>query len=379
MSYSNKLEDGSELILRAVRALTPTIRTPCQILWSEWREDWEIELRRIHQSAATARLSPGKLTDFSYLCWSIANTWDQVFSQHLSRLTLDMLHQLRMLRNRAAHQEEVTKYHLDQLANSESYLFNSFGELFKDIGLADDSNPPILLQPLPEQPVSPLISTLKKISVSGFQRLPVYLLCDRSDSMLGEGIDALNKGLNIVYAALVGDPVTRDKCLLSIMQFNQRAEVVLELQELTKIPNLPKINADGLTNYGSVFKSLRNAIDSDIQKLEAAGESLLRPLVFMISDGSPNDDRWRQDLEILLDPKCEVSPIFVFYGVGKVPPNLIVEICNVPGMSRDRVNLLTGTNSLGIGLEAAFKKVVGSIIGSARNEDQEFIILSRST
>ena len=30
-------------------------------------------------------------------------------------------------------------------------------------------------------------------------------------------------------------------------------------------------------------------------------------------------------------------------------------------------------------LEAAFKKVVGSIIGSARNEDQEFIILSRST
>jgi len=79
MSYFNKLEDGSELILRAVRALTPIIRTPCQILWSEWREDWEIELRRIHQSAPTARLSPGKLTDFSYLCWSIANTWDQVF------------------------------------------------------------------------------------------------------------------------------------------------------------------------------------------------------------------------------------------------------------------------------------------------------------
>jgi hypothetical protein len=94
----------------------------------------------------------------------------------------------------------------------------------------------------------------------------------------------------------------------------------------------------------------------------------------MISDGSPNDERWRQDLELLLNPSNEIAPIFAFYGVGKVPPNLVVEISNVPGMSRDRVNLLTSADNLGAGLEEAFKKVVGSIVGSARNEDEQFHI-----
>jgi hypothetical protein len=38
------------------------------------------------------------------------------------------------------------------------------------------------------------------------------------------------------------------------------------------------------------------------------------------------------------------------------------------------VNLLTSADNLGAGLEEAFKKVVGSIVGSARNEDEQFHI-----
>jgi len=377
-TYSFNTEDGSEIIFKAVRTLTPIIRTPCEMLWSDWRDDWETELRRIHQSAPNASLSPGRLNDFSYLCWSIANTWEEVFSPHLSRMTLDMLHQLRKLRNRAAHQEDVTDYHIDQLELSETYLSRSFGELLEDIGI--QAPPP---EPEPElEPPTPPTSDIKEThppvnpppSKRGYQKLPVYLLCDRSDSMLGEGITALNKGLSSMHASIVGDPITRDKCLLSIIQFNQKAELVLELQDTAALASLPRINADGLTNYGSAFHALRTAIDSDIKRLDAKGESLLRPLVFMISDGSPNDERWRQDLELLLNPSHEISPIFAFYGVGKVPPNLVVEISSVPGMSRDRVNLLTSADNLGAGLEAAFKKVVGSIVGSARSEDEQFHI-----
>jgi len=369
------LEDGPEIILRSVRTLTPVIRTPCEMLWSDWREDWETELRRIHQSAPKASLSPGRLKDFSYLCWSIANTWDEVFSPHMSRLTLDMLHQLRKLRNIAAHDDDITRYHLDQLVVSETYLSKSFGELLEDIGLPTPPTlpdpPPMPDPPVAEEPSPPVQPPLSK---SGYQKLPVYLLCDRSDSMLGEGIAALNKGLTSMHAAILGDPVTRDKCLLSIIQFNQKAELVLGLQDSANLMSLPKIIADGLTNYGSAFHALRAAIDNDVRRLDAIGESLLRPLVFMISDGSPNDERWRQDLELLLNPSNEIAPIFAFYGVGKVPPNLVVEISNVPGMSRDRVNLLTSADNLGAGLEEAFKKVVGSIVGSARNEDEQFHI-----
>ena len=368
------LEYGPEIILRTVRTLTPVIRTPCEMLWSDWRHDWETELRRIHQSAPKASLSPGRLKDFSYLCWSIANTWDEVFSPHMSRLTLDMLHQLRKLRNIAAHDDDITRYHLDQLVVSETYLSKSFGELLEDIGI--QAPPP---EPEPPTPPAPSIKETDPpinppATKRGYQKLPVYLLCDRSDSMLGEGIAALNKGLSSMHASIIGDPITRDKCLLSIIQFNQKAELVLELQDTAALSSLPKISADGLTNYGSAFHALRTAIDSDIKRLDAKGESLLRPLVFMISDGSPNDERWRQDLELLLNPSHEISPIFAFYGVGKVPPNLVVEISSVPGMSRDRVNLLTAADNLGAGLEEVFKKVVGSIVGSARSEDEQFHI-----
>ena len=367
-TQSFDLADGPEIILRSVRSLTPVIRTPCEMLWSDWRDDWETELRRIHQSAPKASLSPGRLKDFSYLCWSIANTWDEVFSPHMSRLTLDMLHQLRKLRNIAAHDDDITRYHLDQLVVSETYLSKSFSELLEDIGLPTPPTIDPLEEDKPLQPVQP------PRSKSGYQKLPVYLLCDRSDSMLGGGITALNKGLTSMHAAILGDPITRDKCLLSIIQFNQKAELVLELQDTAALSSLPKISADGLTNYGAAFHALRTAIDSDIKRLDAKDESLLRPLVFMISDGSPNDERWRQDLELLLNPSHEISPIFAFYGVGKVPPNLVVEISSVPGMTRDRVNLLTSADNLGAGLEEAFKKVVGSIVGSARSEDEQFHI-----
>lgn len=371
-TYSFDSQDGSDLILKTVRTLTPVIRMPCEMLWTDWRDDWETELRRIHQSASNASLSLGRLNDFSYLCWSISNTWEDVFSPYLSRMTLDMLHQLRKLRNRAAHQEVITDYHIEQLGISDHYLTRSFGDLLEDIGV----EAPILELEPPTPPASvedeadPQIST--PTSKRRYQKLPVYLLCDRSDSMLGEGIAALNVGLGSMHASIVGDPITRDKCLLSIIQFNQSADLVLELQDTAALTSLPKISADGLTNYGSAFCAVREAIDSDVKRLDAKGESLLRPLVFMISDGSPNDECWRQDLEHLMDPRHEISPIFVFYGVGNVPPNLVAEISSIHGMSRDRVNLLTSANNLGAELNAAFKNVVGSIVGSARSEDELF-------
>lgn len=358
-------EDKSTKILQEVRAVTRFILTPCEMLWSDWRSDWETELRRIHQSQPNARLSPGRLNDFPYLCWSISNTWDEVFAPLLSRFTLDALHQLRKLRNMAAHDETIEIFHLELLDQSKTFLLKSFGELLDDLK-------PSLPEPIPDQEVA-----IKEVEPTieikeGFQKLPVYILCDRSDSMIGAGITALNQGLKSMHAAIGSDPITKDKCLLSVVQFNQRAQVVFELQDPSLVRTLPEIEADGLTNFGFAFQTLRETLEKDSKKFHDLGESLLRPIVFMISDGAPNDERWRQDLEILIDPRLEVSPVFSFYGVGSVPPNLIAEISTITGMSRERVNLITGAKDLGRDLESAFKKVVNSIIGSARSVDGIF-------
>jgi uncharacterized protein YegL len=190
--------------------------------------------------------------------------------------------------------------------------------------------------------------------------------------MLGEGIRALNVGINEVHRAIISDPIARDKCLLSVIQFNQRADVVFDLQDSSLMVSMPSIDADGLTNYGSAFQTLRQTIDRDIAQLSAEGEALLRPLVFMITDGAPNDERWRQDLEKLLDPSEEVSPLLVFYGVGKVPPNLVAEVSTVPGMTRERVNLVTTGGNIAIDVTTTFNKVIGSIVGSVRDGEDNF-------
>jgi len=190
--------------------------------------------------------------------------------------------------------------------------------------------------------------------------------------MLGDGIRALNVGINEVHRAIISDPIARDKCLLSVIQFNQRADIVFDLQDSSIVSSMPSINADGLTNYGSAFQTLRQTIDRDFARLSAGGDSPLRPLVFMITDGAPNDERWRQDLEKLLDPSEEISPLLVFYGVGKVPPNLVAEVSTVPGMTRERVNLVTTDGNIAIDVTTTFNKVIGSIVGSVRDGENNF-------
>jgi len=365
MSNIVSSDEKSTKILQEVRLVTRFILTPCEMLWSDWRQDWETELRRIHQSQPNARLSPGRLNDFPYLCWSISNTWDEVFAPLLSRFTLDALHQLRRLRNLAAHDDMVEDFHLELLDQSKTFLLKTFGELLEDLK-------PSLPEPVPVPEPAPKKKEPEIELKEGFQKLPVYILCDRSDSMIGIGITALNQGLESLHAAITSDPITKDKCLLSIIQFNQRAQVIFDLQDPSSVRTLPTINADGLTNFGFAFQTLRETLDRDVNKFNDLGESLLRPIVFMISDGAPNDERWRQDLESLIDPKLEISPVFSFYGVGNVPPNLVAEISTIIGMSRERVNLITAANDLGRDLESTFKKVVNSIIGSARSADGLF-------
>jgi len=190
--------------------------------------------------------------------------------------------------------------------------------------------------------------------------------------MLGEGIRALNVGINEVHRAIISDPIARDKCLLSVIQFNQRADIVFDLQDSSIVSSMPSINADGLTNYGSAFQTLRQTINRDFARLSAGGDSPLRPLVFMITDGAPNDERWRQDLEKLLDPSEEISPLLVFYGVGKVPPNLVAEVSTVPGMTRERVNLVTTDGNIALDVTTTFNRVIGSIVGSVRDGEDNF-------
>ena len=67
------------------------------------------------------------------------------------------------------------------------------------------------------------------------RRLPVYLLLDCSESMIGEGLSALQTGLNSLLRSLRSDPHALETVWLSCITFDHEARLIFPLTELTDV------------------------------------------------------------------------------------------------------------------------------------------------
>jgi uncharacterized protein YegL len=64
------------------------------------------------------------------------------------------------------------------------------------------------------------------------RRLPVYLLLDCSESMVGDGIDAVNAGMRQLLLDLHSDPHALETVWISIITFAGSATQILPLSEM---------------------------------------------------------------------------------------------------------------------------------------------------
>lgn len=136
------------------------------------------------------------------------------------------------------------------------------------------------------------------------QILPFYLVCDESWSMSGEPIEAINESLKELHQEIGSNPVVADKTRFCLISFNHQAQVLLPLTDLSDLEDeMPGMAGDGGTSYGTVFTLIRDTIDKDVAALKAAGNQVLRPAVFFLTDGQPNDSsEWGTAHRRLTDP-----------------------------------------------------------------------------
>ncbi|MGE8529266.1 MAG: vWA domain-containing protein [Acinetobacter guillouiae] len=122
------------------------------------------------------------------------------------------------------------------------------------------------------------------------RRLPVYILLDTSGSMRGEPIHSVNVGLQSMLSALRQDPYALESVYLSVITFDIKAKVYLPLTPLdqVQIPDLDVPNV-GATFMGAALELLAQEVQQNVQKSSNDVKGDWRPLLFLMTDGSPSD------------------------------------------------------------------------------------------
>ncbi len=122
------------------------------------------------------------------------------------------------------------------------------------------------------------------------RRLPVYLLLDTSGSMRGEPIHSVNTGLKAMLSALRQDPYALESVHLSIITFDMEAREYLPLTPLDQVQLDDIVVPDsGATFMGAALELLVALVDRDLHKSSPDLKGDWRPLMFLMTDGSPSD------------------------------------------------------------------------------------------
>lgn len=122
------------------------------------------------------------------------------------------------------------------------------------------------------------------------RRLPVYILLDTSGSMRGEPIHSVNVGLQSMLSALRQDPYALESVYLSVITFDMDAKVYLPLTPLDQVQladiDVPNV---GATFMGAALELLAAEVQQNVKKSSAEQKGDWRPLLFLMTDGSPSD------------------------------------------------------------------------------------------
>ncbi|MBZ9559137.1 MULTISPECIES: VWA domain-containing protein [Modicisalibacter] len=121
------------------------------------------------------------------------------------------------------------------------------------------------------------------------RRLPVYLVLDKSYSMAGEPIDAVNQGLQALVDMLRQDPFALETVHLSVIEFSSKAEHTVGLSDLMTFQP-PTLRPDGSTSLGAALTLTAEGIRREVKTATRDAKGDWRPLVFVFTDGVANDD-----------------------------------------------------------------------------------------
>lgn len=175
--------------------------------------------------------------------------------------------------------------------------------------------------------------------------------------MYGEPIEAVKNGVQTLISTLRNDPYARETAYISIITFDSSAQQITPLTELASFQQ-PNIQANGCTVLGEALELLSKKIDSEIVKTTAEVKGDWRPLVFIMTDGTPTDDI-TQGLNAFKRRKC-----------GMVVACAAGQGANVNTLKQITENVVQLDNADSATIKAFFKWVSASISTSSKSVEE---------
>ena len=121
------------------------------------------------------------------------------------------------------------------------------------------------------------------------RRLPVYLLLDCSESLVGDGIRQVERGVHTLLSTLRSDPHALETVWLSCITFDGAARVLFPLTELSEV-QAPKLVVRPGTALGAAIHLCADCISREVRRTTHDSKGDYRPLVIVITDGQSTDD-----------------------------------------------------------------------------------------
>lgn len=168
-------------------------------------------------------------------------------------------------------------------------------------------------------------------------RCPCALILDTSQSMAGEPIAALNRGIHVFRDELLAVPLARKRVEVAVISFGAEVRVVQDFITVDRFQP-PELQAEGETPLCTALVRALDLVDQRKERYRANGVPYFRPWLFLITDGMPQGDSLettRQAVQRLRAAEASGKAAFLAVGVEGANMKLLARISVRPPLKLD--------------------------------------------